>query len=141
MTLYVTALCFFLLWMLATFFLFCDFKRKNPIPQNPGTSLKDIIPTNEQTDYVMQGLLFERKTSLFKKVLYYVQGIFFWIGLILWFIGQGYDSGLFELVASTFDKIRDLVADFSFYSSPKITLPFDPSTFCTVFLLKLCVIP
>lgn len=112
--LYYTALCFFLLWMLATFCLFYDFKRKNPIPENSGKSLKDIIPTDEQTDYVMKGLSLEREHSLFKKFLYYAQGIFFWSGLILWLVGQGYDTGFFDLIASTFDTIRDFIADFSF---------------------------
>lgn len=109
---YTIALCFFILWMLATFFLFYDFRRKNSIPKNPGKSLKDIIPTTEQTEYVMEGLSVERENSLLKKFLYYAQGIFFWVGFMLWFVGQGYDSGFFDLIASTFSAIRDFVAVF-----------------------------
>lgn len=113
MILYVIALCFFILWMLTSFFSFCDFKRKNTIPENSTETLKDILPTSKQIDYVMQGLSLERENSLLKKLLYYSQGIFFWIGLILWFVGQVQDSEFFDLIASTFDTIRDFVADFS----------------------------
>lgn len=89
MMLYYTALCSFLLWMLATFCLFYDFKRKNPIPENSGKSLKDIIPTDEQTDYVMKGLSLERENSLFKKFLYYAQGIFFGSALCFGLLAKG----------------------------------------------------
>lgn len=112
MILYVTALCFFILWMFTSFFSFYDFKRKNPIPKNSERLFKGIIPTAEQSNYVMKGLSFERENSLFKKLLYYAQGIFFWAGLILWLVGQGHDTGFFDLIASTFDTIRDFIADF-----------------------------